>query len=408
MSQRPITLGHPEAHEKLTGRLFWKQCGEPGYIDAGNVPEYSDSTTRSLVSRPSARRGARHVNNEQTDVDHQSFSFLLDERVPEQEALIRLANKNTTDQEQLAGEGATATIENVGQNMWHEIGVYNIANVRVTASQGGEMEADTDFEIDKENGRIKVIRGGGIGNGETLSLTFDKPAITLQTQASRYKPLFYCDIIIEETNQYHRLCLRRLTFKGYVNVTEFPSHSGEFGKYRVKVTPAEKITILKRPEAQTLPEIENDETASSSSSSSTVASLTSSSSSPSSSSSSSSSRSSHSSSSTAQLVSSSSSSSTALSYSSNSSSNSSSYSSNSSSSSTSSVNSSSSHSVSSSSTPSSASSASSSSSSSTAQSNTSSSSSPSSASSASTAQQVTSSSSSSSSTNLGSEGSEIR
>lgn len=31
-----ITLGHIEAHEKLTARLFVQPTGESGYVDCGN------------------------------------------------------------------------------------------------------------------------------------------------------------------------------------------------------------------------------------------------------------------------------------------------------------------------------------------------------------------------------------
>ena len=250
-----ITLGHPEAHEKLTARLFWKLKTETGYNDAGNVREYADATTRSLVTRARSEDGARHVNDEQVDVNHEAWTFLLDERDPAQEKLLKLARR-LSNETQAAVEGTTATIEDVENGKWYAIGAYNIQNVRVTASSSGLQDEGTDYVLDKENGRIQVVDGAGISDGETLTLTFDEPQIILERYESQYAPLFYCDIIIEEHNQYHKMWLRRMAFSGYLNVTEFPSQTGEFGTFRAKVTPAGPVTTLKRPEGQTLTALE--------------------------------------------------------------------------------------------------------------------------------------------------------
>lgn len=252
MSQEYIVLGHPEAHEKLTARLFWKTVGASGFNDAGNVKDYADATTRSLVTRARAADGARFVNDEQADVCHEAWTFLLDERVPEQEKLLKLALRNS-DQAQAAGEGQTATILDTRADKWYAIGAYNIANVLVSGSLSGPLEEGSDYELDKENGRIRVIGSGVTTDGENLNLTFDQPAITMESFLTQQAPLWYCDILIEEHNQYHKMWLRRLAFKGYLNVMEFPQQTGEFGTYRVKATPAEPVTVLKRPEAQTLP-----------------------------------------------------------------------------------------------------------------------------------------------------------
>lgn len=247
-----IVLGHPEAHEKLTARLFWKRRGESGYNDAGNVRDYVDASTRSLVTRATARDGARFVNDEQADLIHEAFTFLLDERDANQEILLKLA-RQLTDEQQAAVEGATATLEDVVNGKWYAIGAYNIANVAVTGSVGGALDEGTDYELDKENGRLRVIPDAGVSNGEDLTVTFDEPGIEFEKFETQYNPLFYCDVILEESNQFSPMWLRRAAFTAYLNITEFPSQTGEFGTYRVKVTPSGPITWLKRPEAQTLP-----------------------------------------------------------------------------------------------------------------------------------------------------------
>lgn len=289
-----IVKGHPEAHEKLTAKLFWKLASESGYVDAGNVREFADATTRTTVTRARSAQGARHVNDEQADLNHEAWTFVLDERFPEQERLIKLA-RNLDDQHQNSTEGATATLENVQQGRSFDIGARNIANVSVSGSVGGLLEEGIDYQVDLENGWLTVVTDGGIANGEDLSVTFDQPGIDFEKRETQYNPLFYCDIAIEEFNQYSRMWLRRSVCRAYLNVTEFPVQSGEFASYRVKATPAGPVTVLKRPEALTLP-THVEEGAAAASSSSSRSSFSSSSSS-----SSSSSKSSSSSSSEAQL-----------------------------------------------------------------------------------------------------------
>lgn len=267
----PITLSHPEAHEKLTAKLFWKRTTESGYNSAGNVKDYVNATTRSLVVRMRADDGARYANDEQADAIHEAFTFLLDERSSEGETLLNIG-RQLDNEVQASVEGATATVSDTVQGKWFDIGAYNIANVAVTASISGVQEEGTDYDLDKENGRIYITKDGGIGDGETLTLTFDEPGISFQKFETQFNPLFYCDLIIEEHNQYSRVFLRKLTFTGYVNVTEFPSQTGEFGTYRVKVTPSGPITYLKRPEGQTLPSHDETGAAANSSSSQSVSS----------------------------------------------------------------------------------------------------------------------------------------
>lgn len=272
MLDNPIVLSHPEAREKLTARLFWKRRGESGYNDAGNVRDYVDATTRNLVTRAVARDGARFVNDEQADLTHEAYTFLLDERDPAHELLLKLA-RQLTDEQQAAVEGATATISNAKAGKWFAIGAYNISNVTVSGSVAGLCDEGTDYELDKENGRLRVIPAAGIADGETLTVTFDEPGMDFEKYESQYNPLFYCDVIIEEHNQYHRMWLRRASFTAYLNVTEFPSQTGEFGTYRVKVTPSGPTTWSKRGEAQTLPSVTaSDEGPARSSSSSSVSS----------------------------------------------------------------------------------------------------------------------------------------
>lgn len=286
-----ITTGHQEAREKLTGRLFWKPVGQEGYRDAGSVREYADASSRTLVARARSERGARMTDAEQVDVAHEAWTFLLDERSPDQEELIRLATGLTATQ-QAALDGATATIESVTVGRWHDLGAVNVQNLRASGSLSGGLVAGTDYEVDLANGRILVLEGGRVEAGEDLTLVFDEPAATVYRSQSQQSPLFYVDAVVEEFNQFSQLFLRRWAFRGYLTVTEFPTQTGEFGVYRAKLTPSGPVSYQKRTEATSIAELQDtgpegaaksSSSSISSSSSSSTASVSSSSSSSSSS-----------------------------------------------------------------------------------------------------------------------------
>jgi hypothetical protein len=280
MAQKYIRTAHHEAHEKLTGALFWKTVTESGYNNAGNVKEFADASTRNLVTRARAANGARFVNDEQPDLCHEAYTFLLDEHNAAQERLIKLATQ-LTDTSQTAAEGTTATVSSISKGKWFPIGYYNIANVTVTGNQTGEMIEGTDYTLEKEAGRIFIEEDGTSTEGEDLTLTFDRPAIQRQTFKTQQVSAFRCNVIIEKFNAFSSMWLYRSAATGYLNVIEFPSQTGEVGTYRVKFTPDGPMTWERRPEAATLPThaATGDAGMSSSSSSSSSASQSSSSSS---------------------------------------------------------------------------------------------------------------------------------
>lgn len=217
--------------------MYWKLPGASGYNDAGNVREYVDSTTRALVTRTRSKQGTKHVDDEQTDLDHASFTFLLDEHYSEQRKLLKLAADQSA-QVQSVSEGQSASVDAVSRGMWFEIGSYNVANIAVTGSLSGARDEGSDYQVDKQNGRIYIEAAGGIQNGEDLNITFDRPGMSLERQQTQQSPLFMCDVIIEEHNQFSKTWLRQHEFRGFLNVVEFPQHTGEFGIYRIKATVA--------------------------------------------------------------------------------------------------------------------------------------------------------------------------
>lgn len=253
MAQKYIRIGHQEAHEKLTARLFWRKVGDTGYNDAGNVKEFADASTRSLVTRARAEDGARYVNDVQPDICHEKYTFLLDERNPAQEELLKLA-KIQTEGAQTFLEAATASLTDVVKGKWYPIGSYNIANVRVTGTTSGEISEGSDYEIDTYNGRIRLLEDGSVAEKDDLTVTFDRPAMQFERVKTQQQSLFRCDVIIEEKNAFHKMWLRRAAATGYLNVIEFPNHTGDFATYRVEFTPEAAMTWDKRPEQATIPE----------------------------------------------------------------------------------------------------------------------------------------------------------
>ncbi len=255
-----IKVSHTEAHEKLTARLFFKLLTEAGYADAGNVKEFVDATSRSIVTRAASKGGFRITNDEQVDLETPAYTFQMDEHSYQQGRLIKLA-RITDNVAQAVGEGTTATITGIAFNRWFTIGSYGIENVTVTGSVSGLLEEGADYDLDKDNGRIYIkpssattadSPSGQASDGETLTVVFDRPSLSFQKFTSGQQPLFQADVIIELHSQHSKLWLYQITCRANIIVTEFPTQSGEFGMYKCRVAPIGNQTILKRGIAATL------------------------------------------------------------------------------------------------------------------------------------------------------------
>ena len=244
-----ITLGHIEAHEKLTARVLFKPNGQSAYVDLGNVKEYSEAHERTAVTRVVAEAGFRRTNDEQTDVLSYAWDFTLDELDAE---LLKIKDASTQganlEQAAATAPAGTATITDLALNRWYPIGKVGLNTVVATKGVTPLVEG-TDYDVDLDAGLIRFY-GTTLVAGDDVSLTFGNAALDWEVfTGGNSVPTLRGDVMILETNQFSRVPLRTTTFNGVLRATEFPTQSGEFGVWKVRATATSKPTIKRRSAA---------------------------------------------------------------------------------------------------------------------------------------------------------------
>ncbi|MCZ7636770.1 MAG: hypothetical protein M5U12_12475 [Verrucomicrobia bacterium] len=243
----PITLGHIEAHEKLTARLFVQPSGESGYLDCGNVADYKHAPEKQYKTRMVAEGGFRRVNDEQLDTVHDRWEFTLDEMDVFNHRLLHLAQAPTgIAQAAVTAPAGTATLTNVTKGRCYFVGAVGLNTVVVKKDVTTLVEG-TDYTIDLNAGVLTVLPGSGpVVDGDDLSLTFGHSAQSFESYTANSQVLFRGAIKILETNQFSGVPLREIAFTGCLTVTAWPEQTGEFGKYTVRATPTSAPTIKRR------------------------------------------------------------------------------------------------------------------------------------------------------------------
>lgn len=242
-----ITLGHIEAHEKLTARLFVQPTGESGFIDCGNVADYKHAPEKQYRTRMVAEGGFRRVNDEQLDTVHDRWEFTLDEMDAFNLRLLHLTKAPSgTSQAAVTAPIGTATLTGVVKGRCYFIGAVGLSAVEVKKGVTTLGEG-TDYTLDPGAGVLTVLPGSvTVTNGDDLSLTFGNAAVDFETYTGNSQPMFRGVVRFLESNQFSGVPLREITFTGVLSVTAWPEQTGEFGKYTVRATPNTNPVIKRR------------------------------------------------------------------------------------------------------------------------------------------------------------------
>ena len=246
----PITLGHLEAHEKLTARLYVQPTGESGYLDCGNVADYKHAPEKQYKTRMVAEGGFRRVNDEQLDTVHDRWEFTLDEHDVFNHRLLHLArNPDAVSQAATTAPAGTATLTGITKGRCFFVGAVGLDTVAVKKDVTTLVEG-TDYTLDPAAGVLTVLPGSGtVQDGDDLSLTFGNVALDFETYTANSQVLFRGLVRILEINQLSGIPLREVSFTGVLTVTAWPEQTGEFGKYTVRATATSVPTIKRRYQA---------------------------------------------------------------------------------------------------------------------------------------------------------------
>lgn len=249
MTTNPITLASIEAQEKLTGRLYFQPTGEVGYIDAGNVEDFSYQPEKDYVTHMASADGHRYVDGEQVNTIAERFRFTLNQVAAFNLKLIHLASQGSSvAQSAVTAPAGTATITGVQQGRSYFIGAVALDTVTVEVSAVSKT-AGTDYTIDLNNGIITIIDGGGIADDDDIDLTYGCQAVTHEVFTGRDEVLKSGSVKFLETNQHSSVRLREVTFTGNLKVVEWPEQSGEYATYVVEALAISKPDIRRRSAA---------------------------------------------------------------------------------------------------------------------------------------------------------------
>jgi len=243
----PITLGHIEAHEKLTARLYVQPAGESGYIDCGNVADYKHVPEKQYRTRMVAEGGFRRVNDEQVDTVHDRWEFTLDEMDAFNHRLLHLAKApSAASQAAATAPAGTASLTGGVKGRCYFIGAVGLNTVVVTKGVATLVEG-TDYTIDLGAGVLTFLPTSvTIEDGDDLSVTFGNSEVEFESFTGNSQVLFRGSVRILETNQFSGVPLREISFSGVLSVTAWPEQTGEFGKYTVRATATSSPVIRRR------------------------------------------------------------------------------------------------------------------------------------------------------------------
>ena len=204
-----ITLGHIEAHEKLTARLFVQPTGESGYVDCGNVADYKHTPEKQYKTRMVAEGGFRRVNDEQVDTVHDRWEFTLDEVDTFNHRLLHLAQSpSSVSQVAKTAPVGTASLTGITKGRCYFVGAVGLNTVVVKKGVTTLVEG-TDYAIDLGAGVLTVLPTSAlVVEGDDLSLTFGNLELEFESYTGNSQMLFRGGIRILETNQFSGAPLR--------------------------------------------------------------------------------------------------------------------------------------------------------------------------------------------------------
>lgn len=152
----------------------------------GNSPELGFTAEQETLDHYNSDRGVR-IKDESVilQLDY-AGSFITDNISPENLAMFFLGEAMKLTTTAMTGEQNEFT--DVEQGMSYQLGtstaspsgVRDVENVTVGAHVAG-----TDYVVDEALGRITILEGGGIADGETITVTYDVRASTRERVISK-------------------------------------------------------------------------------------------------------------------------------------------------------------------------------------------------------------------------------
>lgn len=168
------------------GDLFFALKRDDGSYEGerliGNVPDFKLGSTSTSVKHYSSRRGMKTQDRDVPVQTDYSGSFVTDDISPKNVAALFLGSASVVAQTALPAQ--TETFTNVSLGLTYQLGLggaghpAGLQKVTITAVKVGvtTMDADTDYNADGDLGRVEIIAGGAILEGDDVIVEYDRLA----------------------------------------------------------------------------------------------------------------------------------------------------------------------------------------------------------------------------------------
>jgi len=175
------------------GDLFFAERRADGTLKGerpiGNSPELSISISSETVKHYSSARGMRVQDREVPVQADYGASFTTDDVNPKNLAALLLGE--TAVVAVTSAPDQTETFEDVEQGLAYQVGISaahpaGLQQITVTAVLVGvdAQTEGTDYIVDEALGRITIVDGGGIADGDDVIVEYDRNAYNQEQSVS--------------------------------------------------------------------------------------------------------------------------------------------------------------------------------------------------------------------------------
>lgn len=191
MEPMNYTLGRGELHFNKFKPNTMVGIGERYF---GNTPEVNQTVESETLDHYNSDRGVREKDASVVLQTNRTGSFVTDHISPANLALFFLGDSEVLTQ--TAATAETETFDEVQPGLFYQLGVSeanptgvrNVENVVVTVNSD-TMTLGTDYLVNEELARIEILLGGGISNGDSVTVTYDTKAATREVIVSGSTPV---------------------------------------------------------------------------------------------------------------------------------------------------------------------------------------------------------------------------
>ena len=153
--------------------------GKTGDIRLGNITLQSLKHQQAEVEVMRAFKGGLQRADASISEVKPEYDLTLNEYIPQLVA-IYLFGSSGADLVQAAATAQTAAFPSVNIARSYRLGMRSVSNVLVDPGSAPKVR-DLDYQLDCDKGIITVMDGGGIADGDAMTVTFDCAAATLKT-----------------------------------------------------------------------------------------------------------------------------------------------------------------------------------------------------------------------------------